>query len=705
MVGSMTRSSSQKANQSMRWILSKEFLEALTRLTANETKATLNAVNALQNKKSGKGLSLHRIDVSKDPHFWSVRVTRDIRIILHKMGDNTLFAYADHHDKAYAWAERHRVEEHPTTGAMQIVEMRERVQIAPISDSGKNGGSKALPLLFRKLDRAAMLSVGVPVDWVDTVLGATDDDFLDIAKHLPEEAFEALLSYATSGRFPESGLTISSEGRPSLPEGQQPPDPYAHPDAQRRIRIVSDQEELRQALEYPWDRWSVFLHPSQRAVVEKRFAGPARVSGSAGTGKTIVAVHRAVRLARADPDACVLLTTFSDPLANLLQQKLNVLASATGSIVPRIKVKDWNSEAEELFQLVYGFRPRIVAAQSLRQIIEAAAGAESLRGFTARFLLTEWTNVIDAWGVESVESYATAPRLGRRRPLGPKQREKLWPLFAKVKSQLLASKLYTRADISRLVAAHYDINERKPYDYVVVDEAQDLAPPDLAFLSSIKSKGPDSLFFAGDLGQRTYQSPFSWSAMNIDIRGRSSTLKVCYRTSRQIRSAADRLLPPEFQDLDGVKETRSGTISVFEGPKPDIALLPSSDAETARVAAFLANAVRDGVSPRDIGIFVRTPEAIGRARDAARSAGILDHATIAVMHIAKGLEFRTVSVMACDESILPLSDRIAEAADEGELDDIYETERQLLYVACTRARDRLLVTGVAPGSEFLKDLG
>jgi superfamily I DNA/RNA helicase len=167
---------------------------------------------------------------------------------------------------------------------------------------------------------------------------------------------------------------------------------------------------------------------------------------------------------------------------------------------------------------------------------------------------------------------------------------------------------------------------------------------------------------------------------------------------------ADQLLPGALRDPDGIEEERAGTISLVDGPCPEVVISRNAKEEVDRVAAFLENAISEKVLPGEIGLFVRSPEAIARAREAAEITGLADGIAISLMHLAKGLEFRAVVVMACDQELLPLASRIAEAADEGELDDVYETERQLLYVACTRARDRLLVSGVAPGSEFLKDL-
>ena len=167
--------------------------------------------------------------------------------------------------------------------------------------------------------------------------------------------------------------------------------------------MIADQEELEQALAFPWEKWGVFLHPSQRALVQRFFSGPARVAGSAGTGKTIVAIHRAVRLARDNPNARVLLATFSEPLASELAKKVLVLAPETGGIVPRITTVSFKGIAEQMFQLEHGVRPRIASDAVLRERLRAATVAEGIKGFSERFLLSEWTNVIDAWGLTSLE--------------------------------------------------------------------------------------------------------------------------------------------------------------------------------------------------------------------------------------------------------------------------------------------------------------
>jgi len=240
--------------------------------------------------------------------------------------------------------------------------------------------------------------------------------------------------------------------------------------------------------------------------------------------------------------------------------------------------------------------------------------------------------------------------------------------------------------------------------------------PAMRFLAALGSERPDGLFFAGDLGQRIFQTPFSWKALGIDVRGRSFTLRINYRTSHQIRSQADRLLPSSLADVDGNVEGRKGTISVFNGPPPRVETFDSADEETAGVAAWIEARLKEGFLPQEIGVFVRSERELDRANAAVERAGAqgivlgddvqtqAGRISISTMHLAKGLEFRAVAVMACDEEVLPLQERIEAVSDESDLEEVYNTERHLLYVACTRARDQLLVTGVEPGSEFLADL-
>lgn len=690
----------------MNFCLASTFSDSLARLPGELQKAVKTTAFDLHVNPVSPGLSFHKVDRARDKHFWSVRVSQDIRIIVHKDGDSLLLCYVDHHDKAYAWAERRKLEVHPTTGAAQLVEVRETVMEVPIITyvPGEAPASpKAAPTIAeRGVTREDLLKHGVPEEWIDDVLAATDDTVLGLVDHLPQEAAEAVLALAV-GETP----AVPAVAAPSA-------DPFAHPDAQRRFRVMENVEELERALEYPWDKWSVFLHPAQRDIVERRFGGPARVAGTAGTGKTVVALHRAVHLARRNPDARVLLTTFSVTLARMLRQKLLRLISGEPALMDRIVVDPIDELGFTLFQQSFG-TPQRATEGMIRSALSELSRKVGGHSFSDAFLFHEWTEVVDAWRLTSWEAYRDVARLGRKTRLGEKQRRVLWDIFSQLQRRLEEGALFTPAMLFAEVTRELKRTGEKPFHHVV-DEAQDINVPQLRFLAAMAGERPDGLFFAGDLGQRIFQTPFSWKSLGVDVRGRSYTLRINYRTSHQIRRQADRLLDPEIADVDGNVESRRGALSVFNGPDPEVRLFPTEAEEIAAIGEFLKARIADGVVPEEIGVFVRSRDQVSRARDGIRAAGLeptspgpgVDpepgRVVLLPMHLAKGLEFRAVVVACCDEDVLPLESRIAEVTDDSDLEEVYNTERHLLYVACTRARDQLLVTGVEPGSEFLGDL-
>jgi superfamily I DNA/RNA helicase/mRNA-degrading endonuclease RelE of RelBE toxin-antitoxin system len=710
----------------MQFRISDTFTDSLARLTAEEQKAVKITAFDLQQNPANPGMQLHRIEKSKDKHFWSARVGSDLRLIVHKTDSSFLLCYVDHHDKAYQWAERRKLQTHPTTGAAQWVEIRERV-VEVVATAGMDfrvrGNDKQIskPLLFAGVTVEQLLAYGVPAEWLADVQQADEDSLLTLAEHLPAEAAEALLELATGGK-------------PQPVSMGKVTDPFSHPDAQRRFRVMHGLAELEQALNYPWEKWTIFLHPSQQQWVMRDYAGPARVSGSAGTGKTIVALHRAVTLAREHPDARVWLTTFSDTLAHALQNKINCLISHQPRLAERLEVADMNAMGQRLMDRLTPkgqAKPRLATPAQVREAaatalaeVKAASDGALLTRFNLNFVLGEWNDVVDAWQLQSWDDYRDVKRLGRKTRLNEAQRQALWHVFTGIQSRLAAAGVVTHAAMFTQLAHQLAALKHPPFDYVVVDEAQDVSISQLRMLAAMAGVAPDgsgsvrrnSLFFAGDLGQRIFQQPFSWKSLGVDVRGRSRTLHINYRTSHQIRQQADRLLGPEVSDSDGNTESRKGTVSVFNGPAPLICSYKDQAAEIAAVADWLKGLTAAGYAPHEVGVFVRSEAQLDRAIAALQGANmpmqVLDEhvetsngqASVCTMHLAKGLEFRAVVVMACDDEVIPLQSRIESVMDESDLLDVYDTERHLLYVACTRARDRLLVSSVSPASEFVEDM-
>ena len=437
----------------MNFLIADTFTDSLARLSGEEQKAVKTTAFDLQLNPVNPGMSLHKLDKAKDKNFWSVRVSSDIRLIVHKMATSLLLCYVDHHDKAYHWAERRKLEIHPKTGAAQLVEIRERVEeiAVPIYVVAAQPAPPK-PLLFARLSDDDLLSFGVPLEWLDDVRLANEESILEIADHLPGEAAEALLDIATGATPQRMAPTIVAGA-----------DPFAHPDAQRRFRVMKDVEELSRALDFPWEKWTVFLHPAQRQLVEKTYSGPARVSGSAGTGKTIVALHRAVFLTRAYPEARVLLTTFSDTLANALRVKLKHLIGSEPRLAERLEIYSMNAIGRRLYQLNIG-PIHLASSDKLRDLIVQAAKNVEGHKFSRRFLLTEWEQVVDAWQIDSWDGYRDVKRLGRKTRLPEAQRRLLWSIFEQVRTGLKSANLVTPADMFSRLASRATSGKPSPFD-------------------------------------------------------------------------------------------------------------------------------------------------------------------------------------------------------------------------------------------------
>ena len=685
----------------MEFRIADTFVDSLARLTNQEQKAVKTTVFDLQINPASPGMNFHKLDRAQDPNFASVRVNRDIRLIVHRGNKSLLVCYVDHHDAAYQWVRRRKLVTHPKTGAAQLVEIRETVKEIVIPTYVTEERPK--PPLFADIPDDDLLGYGVPMEWLADVREADEDSVLDLADHLPGEAAEALLELAVGG----------------VPQISLPPqvaaDPFEHPDALRRFRVMGDVDELARALEYPWEKWTIFLHPEQRRIVEGDYGGPARVSGSAGTGKTVVALHRALHLAKTNPHARVLLATFSETLANALKTKLRRLLHNQPKYGEQIEVYAMNAIVERLYRFNIA-KPHLASRGVIRDLLAEAAEKNNEVSFSPYFLMTEWEHVVDAWQLTTWEAYRDVLRLGRKTRLPESRRKVLWEIFEHMRAALEEQYLLTYPALFGELTARYEAGQPSPFDFIVVDESQDIDIPQLKFLAALSGNRPNTLFFAGDLGQRIFQQPFSWKSLGVDIRGRSKTLRINYRTSHQIRMQADKLLNPELSDVDGITEERGGTISIFNGPAPTIDTFDTPETEIKTVSQWLEDRITAGIEPDEIGVFVRSAVELPRAISAVEEAGLaykvldgkitttIGNISLCTMHLAKGLEFRAVAVMACDDEVIPLQARIDKVTDTSDLEEVYNTERHLLYVACTRARDHLLVTSVKPASEFLDDL-
>lgn len=679
--------------------LSPTFQKSLSRLTAQEQALVKQSVMDFMLSPEASGHRLHALNM-RERRFQSISPNMDLRIIVLVDGARHVMMYVDHHDAAYRWAERRKLETHPVTGSAQIVEFEEvvREEVRYVTRE------RPKPPLFLSEADDYLLGLGVPAVYLAYVKEVDEDGLMELMPRLPEEAQEALLALA-SGERPEV-VVPPSHGLPLVL------DPFNTPDARRRFWVAADEEALAQALERPWDQWLVFLHPTQRDAVERNFNGPARVSGSAGTGKTVVAMHRAALLARLSHGGRLLLTTFSSTLAARLADGMDHLLGPDSGARGRVQVSHLHEYARHLVADRNRQNIAVVQEGQLKTLLSSSRGDLSAE-FSDGFLKAEWDAVVDYWGIKSWDEYRNISRVGRGGALSPRKRQMLWEIFGRVQEKLTASSLMTWGDVCDAAREIVLAEQARPFRHVVVDEAQDLGPRELKLVAVLAAPGPRSLFFAGDTGQRIYRYPFSWVAVGIDVRGRAQRLRINYRTSEQIKRFSDSLLPSEMEEVDGAAEGRK-TISLLSGPEPEIKGTVNPGEEIAALAAWLRGLVERGVKPEQIGIFARIRALLTeRAEPALRQAGLRgamlsgdgpmpeDCVSLGTMHAAKGLEFRAVALVGCSAVTLPL----AAALDAADSDDAraiaMERERHLLYVGCTRAREALLITYAGNPSPFL----
>lgn len=676
-----------------RLVLAQPFVRRLGQFPNQDQKLVRDAVMQLYmdvelGGRPRHGLRWHGLD---SPNLYSISPNMDYRVILYHQGEDYVVLYADHHDRAYAWARRRRLEVHPYTGAMQVVEMEERTQVVTqvISTTEERP--------FASFDAEYLLQLGVPERLVQTVRHASTRNAHELLELLPEEVADRLL-----------GLLSGDLVTPPPPA---PGDPFLHPDAQRLFAVAENEAALEQALSGSWQEWTVFLHPSQRRVVERSYRGPARLTGGAGTGKTVVALHRAARLAQAG--GRVLLTTYSRTLVTRLEDLLGALALSPDTR-KNITVVTVHALARQL-EAELGLPPR-QPEDSLAALRARFAQAAQEVGSTLSpdFLLAEWRGVIEAQGLRTWEDYRDARRTGRGTPLGLRGRQEVWQVTQAMQAALAEDGRFTWRTLCDAVAARLTGAPAR-YDHVIADEAQDLGPSELRFLLALTGDAPDHLLLAMDEGQRIYQRAFPMKTLGLNFQGRSTRLKLNYRTSRQIRELADRVLPGTIRDADEAVEQRL-TLSRFQGPPPEVVGLPDSEAEFTYLARWLEARFGEGFTPAEIAVFTRHDPVTTAARvqtitgHAAAVVGqgdeVADPSKISVstMHRAKGLEFRAVAVVGLNDRALPSAQRLAELTDSGDQEDFIAQERHLLYVAATRARDWLLVTYSGEASRFLTPL-
>lgn len=658
------------------------------------------------------GLHLEKISNVRDDRFRSIRIDRFWRgvVLAPDSGDTYTLLKVLPHDDAYAWARRRRVSVNAATGRIEI---RDVAAIDATLPYLERQAEHAPERLFAAVPDKDLRRLGVDEQTLAFARALTEERQLEAARgFLPANQWDALFGLAAGMSPEEVWAEIGAASETDRASFDAADVTAAVERSGDRVVLVDGPAELMEAFRHPFALWRVYLHPTQRRLARARFRGPARVTGGPGTGKTVVALHRAHELGSRGAGR-VLLTTFTSTMVESLHSDLTLLVDDARTR-DRISVATVNKIAYDVFRDRYP-QPTIVTDAEERAIWRTAIRRLGVP-FTETFLSDEWRQVILAQEITTEAGYQKARRAGRERPLGPRQRAGVWSAYRAFDQALRAEGAWTHEMIcvaaTRLLAEGTD----RPYRHVVVDEAQDLSSVQWRFLRAVVEPGQDDIFLAGDAHQRIYHHRVSLRDLGIPVVGRSARLTVNYRTTAEILGWSLGMLRDEqIDDLDDGLDSVAGYRSEVHGPTPRLHGFATWNDETRAVAEQVREWVRAGVGPAEIGIAARSNRLAEAVVPALLRVGVPaalltrpadrgERPAVAVgtMHRMKGLEFRCLAVVGVGEQQVPAPGAVTPAAEDGTAHarDV-QRERCLLFVACTRAREELSVSWHGTPSPFL----
>ncbi|MGH9766087.1 MAG: 3'-5' exonuclease [Blastocatellia bacterium] len=668
--------------------ISTSFQAAQSKLNNEERGRVFTFIMKFDEDPSHPSISFERVQQAKSPNLWSGRVSKELRAILQKDGETWIAVYVGRHDEAYEWASKHIVGKHPLTGIWQVVPM----PVVTGSDLADTGNS---PALFASRPDNYLLSLGVPEIWLPTLRQIrSDDELLNVVEKLPQDVGERLLDLA-------AGKLVTPPAPVSLKAS-----PVENEDASRDLIMVKSRDELRMILDAPMAKWIAFLHPTQKKLARGESGGAVKVTGSAGTGKTVVAMHRARHLAAQGHR--VFLTSYVNTLCRNLERNLRMFCLPEE--LERITVSTVHRTAHDLVKAA-GENWQPVDDQKVESLLKEYA-KEAECPLDAEGLFAEWRDVIEEQGIATWDEYRAVSRVGRGRALTVKDRKAVWQIIERLQRSLAADGAISFSGLCRRAAELVNTGRvTSPFDAVVVDEMQDLRAQEMLMLGALAPRR--RLMLVGDGGQRIYAGKVSLKSLGIDVRGRSHILRLNYRTTEQIRRFADGLLDAEADDLDGGREARDETRSLLQGPEPRLQGFDARPAQNDFVLEQIERVLNQGRAPDEIAVFARQARLLDQIETRLKRAGVPSYrlskedfphepaVNLGTMHRAKGLEFKVVFVIDAAENELPPSSVLSKKTDEQARADFLEQERQLLYVSITRARDAVFVTWAGEPSKFL----
>jgi superfamily I DNA/RNA helicase len=695
-----------------------DFLTSFAKLPKNIQSKVRQFITDFKSNPKSSSIHFEPITDFKDKKLRSVRIDQAYRgIILDTSSQNTfILLWVDHHDDAYRWAKNKVYSINPETGVIQFLDSDTIIgQPAVQSDIGKEA------YLFDHIRDREFKRIGIPEILVPYIRLIKDQQDLDKkSEKLSPEVAETLV-------FLSAGFSLEEIERESLEQlnmqAQVDTDDFKtalEKDANKRsFTIVTEDSYLQEILDYPLDKWRVFLHPNQRNIISKKYSGPVRILGGAGTGKTVVALHRARFMAAGltdrEPSKRVLFTTFSKNLAENIRENLKKIC--TVNELKKIEVKNLDAWAAEYLQK-NGFKTQIASADQCHSMWMKVQGRITFQ-HPLSFYQWEWDKVVQQKGLTSLGEYLKIKRIGSGTALNRKDRAEIWKVFQEYRTELELNNVCEYDDVIRNAGTLLKQDKSiHAYQYVVVDEAQDFSENAFNLISQIASNGgepgPNSLFIVGDSQQRIYGRKVVLKHCGIKIQGRSRILKLNYRTTEEIGGFASNILSgEEFDDLDGEALSTLPYKSLIHGEDPFIISASDFQDELNRIKEHIELLGSNTDTDSAICIVLRTNKLLEKYRTGLEAIGIKTSeisisekkadgpVSISTMHKVKGLEFDHVILAGASDKNIPNNYMLTVAPTSIEKRELEQGERSLLYVALTRARKSVAISWYGNPSEMV----
>ncbi|MBA9049217.1 MULTISPECIES: UvrD-helicase domain-containing protein [Streptomyces] len=672
----------------------------------------------LQQLFKDPGLKLESLTHARDPHIRTIRITDFWRGVVLAPGSGEIFVLLKvmQHDAAIAWAKKQKSSINAVTRAVEIRDAGMLEELAPAAE--RMAAESPDRRLFDHVTDKELRSLGVDEDTLRQARSFVDKEQLELfAPYLPADQREVL-------EYLAEGFSVQQVWQEVVAYRAQPADTHDYDTAIRnarsRITLVTASKELQDILEKPFAAWRVFLHPSQHRVAYRpSYSGPAQVTGGPGTGKTVVALHRVRHLLGHLRDGeRILLTTYTNALVHALRSGLRQLVDDPG-LLDRVDVCTVDAFAHRAATRANAPALTPLNGSEEEQYWIRVIDEQGLP-WTAQFLAQEYRHVVLAQDLTNQGAYQAAQRRGRGSALPSERKPLVWQAVERFKDLLAEDQRCTY--LQRAAEAARSLADAGPlYRHIVVDEAQDLHPAQWRLLRAAVPECPDDLFIAGDPHQRIYDAKVSLKALGIKVSGRSTKMRKNCRSTQEILSWAVSLLARrpigELAD-DEKEETFLGYRSALHGGTPLTHDTDGQDEELEALSEQVRKWIASGVRPGEIGIATRFNRGVGSIVSRLSKAGIparrlraesaddADEVAVGTMHALKGLEFRCIGVFGVNEGAVPypkaVTPRDVDAFQHGT--DLL-SERCLLFVACTRAREQLYVSWSGKPSPFLQEAG